>query len=130
MLKPLMNKYNSVIITEKTKINNKADYYMIQTGSKDKLVLFKMAYNFLKACKIWFKEKPDIIVSTGTIIFLPFVLLAKLTCKKIIYIETFSRIYDRTKTGALVYKYADLFIVQWESMREVYPNAVYGGSLY
>lgn len=130
MLKPLMDKYNSVIITEKTKINNKADYYMIQTGSKDKLVLFKMAYNFLKACKIWFKEKPDIIVSTGTIIFLPFVLLAKLTCKKIIYIETFSRIYDRTKTGALVYKYADLFIVQWESMREVYPNAVYGGSLY
>ncbi len=125
-----MDKYNSVIITEKTKINNKADYYMIQTGSKDKLVLFKMAYNFLKACKIWFKEKPDIIVSTGTIIFLPFVLLAKLTCKKIIYIETFSRIYDRTKTGALVYKYADLFIVQWESMREVYPNAVYGGSLY
>ena len=29
-----------------------------------------------------------------------------------------------------MYKHADLFIIQWESLKEVYPDAVYGGSIY
>ena len=30
----------------------------------------------------------------------------------------------------IVYKFADLFIVQWEEMLELYPNAVYGGWIF
>ncbi len=56
--------------------------------------------------------------------------LAKLFGKKLIYIESFARVYDGSKTGKLLYKYADLFIVQWESLKEVYPKAIYGGSIY
>jgi len=29
-----------------------------------------------------------------------------------------------------MYKRADLFIVQWENLKEIYPDAIYGGSLY
>ena len=29
-----------------------------------------------------------------------------------------------------MYKFADLFIVQWETLKKVYPNAVYGGGIY
>ena len=39
-------------------------------------------------------------------------------------------INTKTITGQLVYKFADLFIVQWESMKELYPNSTYGGWIY
>ena len=36
----------------------------------------------------------------------------------------------KSKTGSIVYKFADLFIVQWKEMLELYPNAVYGGWIF
>ena len=57
-------------------------------------------------------------------------LIAKILGSKIIYIETFANITTKTITGKLVYKFADLFIVQWKSMLELYPNAKYGGWIF
>ncbi|TYQ15964.1 UNVERIFIED_CONTAM: UDP-N-acetylglucosamine:LPS N-acetylglucosamine transferase [Acetivibrio alkalicellulosi] len=130
MLKPLMKKYNSCVITEKVLTSDKADYYMIQISHTDKLLIFKFVINFILALRIWVKERPKVIISTGSMIVIPFAVLAKLTGKKIIFIETFAKIKDPTKTGRLMYKFADLFIIQWESLRKYYPNAVYGGSIY
>ena len=50
--------------------------------------------------------------------------------KKIIYIETFANSKTKTATGTLLYTFADVFIVQWEEMLELYPNAIYGGWIY
>ena len=129
-LKPLAEKYDGFFVTEKSGFKNKGDYQLLQTGSNDGWVLFKMFVNFIKAIKIWHKEKPDFVITTGTLVSVPFMILAKIHKKKYIYIETFARIYDGTKTGKLMYKYADLFIIQWESLKSVYPDAVYGGSIY
>lgn len=118
------------LVTEKTAYSSKADYYLIQTGLKDKWFLLKMLANAAKSLKIWIKEKPDYVVTTGTMIVIPMALFAKLFRKKLIYIETFARVYDGTKAGKLMYKYSDLFIIQWESLQEIYPDAVYGGSIY
>ena len=57
-------------------------------------------------------------------------LLAKLFRKKVIYIETFANIKTKTITGRILYKIADLFIVQWESMLKLYPKAIYGGWIF
>ena len=32
--------------------------------------------------------------------------------------------------GSMIYPIADYFLVQWESMLELYPKAVYGGWIY
>jgi hypothetical protein len=50
--------------------------------------------------------------------------------KKVIYIETFANIHTKTMAGAMVYPIADCFVVQWESMLELYPNAIYGGWIF
>lgn len=50
--------------------------------------------------------------------------------KKIIYIESFARVHNPSLTGRLVYKIADLFIVQWEDMLKVYDKAVLGGGFF
>ena len=41
-----------------------------------------------------------------------------------------ANISTKTITGKLIYKFADLFIVQWEEMLELYPKAILGGSIY
>ena len=129
-LNKLNLKHDVFYVTEKTDYSIKSDYYLPQTGLKDFLFPVKIIVILLKSIYIWIKEKPDFVISTGTMVALPMFFIAKIFRKKIIYIETFSRIYDGTKTGKLMYKYADLFIVQWESLLEIYPNAIYGGSLY
>ena len=76
------------------------------------------------------QEKPDGVISTGELATFPICVLAKLFRKKVIYIESFARVDEPSLTGRLMYKVADLFIVQWEEMKEFYPNAVYGGGIF
>ena len=91
---------------------------------------FKLLYNTMKSFFLYLKIKPQYIVSTGAHTAGPMCLLGHLLGSKIIYIETFANSKTKSKTGSLVYKFADLFIVQWESMLELYPNAVYGGWIF
>lgn len=130
MLQPLSKNYHLVLITEDTEYSSEADYYLIQTGMRDRLFPLKMIINSIKSIKIWVKEKPDYIISTGAMVVIPIALIAKLCKKKVVFIETFATVYDGTRTGRFMYKIADLFIVQWEPLKKVYPNAVYGGSIY
>lgn len=129
-LKPLLEKYDGFIVTEKTQFSAKADYFVTQTGFavsgwiKDSVKLF---WEVNKICK---KENPDIVISTGTYIALPFMIYCKLHRKKLIYIETFARVTDTTKAGKMMYKFADLFIYQWPELKKNYPKGIYGGSIY
>lgn len=129
-LKPLIEKYDGFTVTEKTQIPTEAQYFMIQTDLKDKLMPFKMLVNAIRTIGIWIKEKPDYIITTGTMVAYPFYLLAVLFHKKFVFIETFGRADMPTVAGKLMEKHSDLFIVQWESQVKHYKKAIYGGCLY
>ena len=85
---------------------------------------------FKKAFQIMREERPDVVITTGALIAFPFCVLAKLSKKKIIFIESFARINNKSLTGRLVYPFADLFIVQWKSMLKCYPRAIYAGGIF
>lgn len=82
------------------------------------------------AFKVLKKEKPDIIISSGAAIAIPFFYLGKLFGVKTIYIEVFDRIDAPTITGKLVYPVTDRFIVQWEEMKKIYPKAINLGGIF
>jgi beta-1,4-N-acetylglucosaminyltransferase len=86
--------------------------------------------NTILAYKILKKERPDIIISTGAAVAVPFFWLGKLFGVKTIYIEVFDRIDTPTLTGKLVYPVADKFIVQWDEMKKVYPKAINLGGIF
>ena len=104
MLKPMFKKYPFMLITEKTKSN--------------------------KCLKEQYGTRPDFIITTGAHTAGPMCCIAHIFKKKIIYIETFANSETKTVTGSIVYKFADLFIVQWESMLKVYEKATFGGWIY
>lgn len=82
------------------------------------------------AWRVLRREKPDLIVSSGAAVAVPFFYLGKLLGAKLVYIEVFDRIHKPTLTGRLVYPIADQFIVQWEEQTQVYPRAKCLGSIF
>jgi beta-1,4-N-acetylglucosaminyltransferase len=79
--------------------------------------------NLFLAFKVLRKERPDVIVSTGAAVAVPFFYIGKLFGCKTVYIEVYDRIDNPTLTGKLVYPITDLFIVQWESQKKFYKKA-------
>lgn len=134
MLRELIDEYDSVVLTEKTKYKVKVDnaklYTVCQINRKELLFIFKFIYIFFKSLSIIIKEKPDVIISLGALSTIPACLIMKMMRRKVIFIESFAKIDSPTLTGRLVYKFADLFLVQWESMKKFYPNAQCKGGLY
>ena len=89
-----------------------------------------MALAFIQALTILLKERPEVVISTGAEVAIPFSWLGKLLGAKVVYIESWCRIRTRSGTGPLVYPVADLFLVQWPSMLSLYgPKARYEGGL-
>lgn len=86
--------------------------------------------NTFLAVKVLRKEKPDLIISSGAAVAVPFFYLGRLMKKKLIYIEVYDRIDSPTLTGRLVYPVTDCFIVQWEEQKAVYKKAVNLGSIF
>lgn len=129
-LKPLLGKYEGFMVTEKTKFSVKADYFVIQTGFGDPGWIKNTFILFKEVWRIWRKEKPDVVISTGTYIALPFMVMCKIYQRKLIYIETFAHVTNTTKAGRIMYRFADLFIYQWPELKKYYPKGVYGGSIY
>lgn len=133
MLKPLVAKYDSFILTEKTKYSDtvKNQYsYVNQVNRKEILFIFKMVLISIKSLYIFLRKKPDVIICTGVLAMIPMCIIMKIFGRKVIYIESFAKIYSPTISGKFIYKFADRFYVQWESMLEIYPNAVFLGGIY
>ncbi len=134
MLKPLMNKYPSVFVTEKTSYNtgenNIKTYFLRQINRREKLFLFKLIANIFRSLRIIIIERPTVMITTGVLAIIPLALLMKLFGGKLIYLESFAKVTSKTMSGNLLYKYADQFYVQWEEMLKLYPNAIYKGGIY
>lgn len=85
--------------------------------------------NTFLALKILRKEKPDIIVSTGAGVAVPFFYVGKLLGAKLIFIEVYDRIDSSTLTGKLVYPITDVFLLQWQEQKKFYSKGRVLGQL-
>lgn len=86
--------------------------------------------NTVLAVRVLRRERPDVIISSGAAVAVPFFLVGKLMGAKCVYVEVFDR-YDRpTLTGRMLNRMSDLFIVQWPRMTRVYRRALNLGSIF
>jgi len=100
-------------------------YYLIDPHTS----WWKFAVNGLQSLYIIARERPTAIINTGGGISLACSLLGKLLGAKLIFIESGARVTTPSKTGRFLYRYADLFIVQWQPVLKHYPKAILGGPL-
>lgn len=137
-LKPLFAEYNYVLVTEKTDVTMdmhkkyNMEYMTYCSRQYPISYIFKESWNILKSIWIFFKYRPEVVVTTGTHTAVPMMTIAKIFGKKAIYIESFAKRISPTLSGKFIYKHKlyTTFIVQWESMLKVYPEAKFFGTTY
>lgn len=130
-LKKIYKKYDHFFFTFKRAMSEdlakKEKVYFVTDPKRNPLMLF---INFFQSLSTFLKEKPDVIIANGGGVVVPFCYISKLFGKKIIFIESFSRVFEPSLTGKLVYPLSDLFIVQWKQLIKFYKNAKFGGQIF
>lgn len=105
-LKPLMDKCNYHIVTEKTatnkdlkqKFKNKLDFLVYGTRKTKLLYPFVLLINSFLSLFIYLKFRPKIVITTGTHTAGPMCCIAKIFGGKVIYIETLANRTSKTAT--------------------------------
>lgn len=105
----------------------KEKVYFLKCPKRNPINLF---INLAQAIAVFLKEKPDLTISTGADTAIPFCIIAKIFGKKVIFIESFCRVREKSLSGKIMEKYADLFLVQWKENLKIYKNAEFGGSVF
>jgi len=86
--------------------------------------------NFAQAISVFFREKPAIVISTGADTAIPFCIIAKIFGSKVIFIESFCRIKEKSLSGKIMQHFSDLFLVQWRENLNFYNKAEFCGSVF
>lgn len=90
----------------------------------------RMALAFVAMARIFWSERPDVIVSTGSEIAIPAFVVGKLFGTRTVFVESWCRVRTPSKTGRIVYPLADLFLVQWPPLLQEYGSkAKYEGAI-
>lgn len=130
----IASKHDTIYITEtggQAKDSSIKNLHTVpQMNRREKNFTWHFFKLFVDAARITFKEKPKFVISTGALIAFPFCFCAKLIGAKVVYVESFARVYSKSLTGRLIYPLADLFLVQWEPMLKLYPKAKYVGGIF
>lgn len=83
----------------------------------------------LRSLRIAYRERPQVVLTTGSLPLAIFSLACKLFGAKIIWIDSISQMETLSVSGRLVRPFADLFLVQWPDLATRYRNVRYAGEL-
>jgi UDP-N-acetylglucosamine:LPS N-acetylglucosamine transferase len=128
-LKPFWSQHDRVWATDfkkDTQILEKTEsvYWLPYQPPRD---VIRMITNLPATFRILWKEKPDVVISTGASVAVNFAFAAWLLGIRIVYVESISRSRELSISGRLVYPIADEFYVQWPDLCQKYPKAVFKG---
>lgn len=132
-LRPLMDRYDSFIVTEETDYDESLPtrvYHVKQVNRDESTFVPRMISIAVKSLRIALRERPDVVVCTGVLATIPICLACKALGAKLVYIESFAKTNSPTVSGKFLHRFADRFYVQWESMLAVYPDARFVGGVY
>jgi hypothetical protein len=79
------------------------------------------------AWRLLHDDRPDVIVSSGAGVALPFFVFGRLLGIPTVYLEVFDRIDSATMTGRLCRPFADRMLVQWDEQASLYRDALVVG---
>jgi UDP-N-acetylglucosamine:LPS N-acetylglucosamine transferase len=105
---------------------------LLRPRSKDTslpIAALRTVVTTFQALRVLLRVRPKGILSTGPAIAVPVAILGKLLGARVIFVETGSRIRTVSMTGKIMYRWADLFFVQWPQLKKRLPRAIYAGRL-
>lgn len=125
------DKYNIYWVTDSAKhlmnkLSGERHYRFVNpTGSIPRLII-----NCVQTLWMLVKERPDVIISTGTgVSFLTMWFGKRFFGSKVIFVCSAANVTKPSRVPYMAYGLSDLFLVQWPEMKETFPNSTYIGVL-
>lgn len=78
--------------------------------------------NFWLAWKVLAKERPQLIVSTGAGVAIPFLILGKWMGCQTVFVESITRIQDLSLSAKVLMPFLDALYVYWKPLQLRYPQ--------
>jgi UDP-N-acetylglucosamine:LPS N-acetylglucosamine transferase len=85
--------------------------------------------NFAVAWRVLRARRPDLVVSTGAAVAIPFFVFARLMRIPAVYVEVYDRVASRTVSGRICRPLSSRFFVQWDEQAALYPGSTVIGPL-
>jgi len=89
----------------------------------------KLSRNLLVARTVLREVNPDAVLSTGAALAVPFLLLGRAQRRRVVYVESFTRVHEISLSGRIVYPFVNEFFVQWPQVAARRRRARYFGSV-
>jgi len=86
--------------------------------------------NLVVAWRTLREVRPQVILTTGAGVAVPFAWLGRLRGTRLVYVESFTRIEEPTLTCRLVSPVADRIYAQWPELVRAVPKAHYAGTVF
>lgn len=98
-------------------------------GECDRNQPAKAIATLFRSLAVAWRERPDLVVTTGSLPLAIFSLVCRLFGARIVWIDSISQIDRISVSGRLVKPFAFRFFVQWPELAERYPGTIYAGEL-
>jgi UDP-N-acetylglucosamine:LPS N-acetylglucosamine transferase len=85
--------------------------------------------NLRLAWRILGESPPDLILTTGSGVAVPFLWMARLRGIPTVFVESITRIHDLSLTARLVKPFATRMLVQWPELAAKVPGVEYHGRI-
>ena len=82
-----------------------------------------------RCCGIVFRERPDVVISTGAAVGCLMCLLGKLLGARIVWIDSITNVERMSLSGRIVRRIADLVLVQWPDLEQRYKGVEFIGAV-
>ncbi|MCP3992952.1 MAG: UDP-N-acetylglucosamine--LPS N-acetylglucosamine transferase [Actinomycetia bacterium] len=86
--------------------------------------------NFGLAHRVLTDYRPEVVISTGAGVALPFFVVARAMKIPTVYLEVYDRIDSRTVTGRLCLPFTTAFLTQWPEQQDLYEGSTLIGPVY
>jgi len=83
----------------------------------------------VRCFRIAMQERPDVVVTTGSLPLAIFCFAARLSGAKIVWIDSIANVEKMSLSGRMVRRISDLCLVQWPELVAKYSGVEYRGSL-
>jgi len=83
----------------------------------------------LRCIRIAFRERPDVVISTGAAAGCILCFLCKMYGAKVVWIDSVTNVERISLSGRMVRHIADLFLVQWPELAGRYKRVEYVGAI-
>jgi hypothetical protein len=103
-----------------------AKVYRVAHAERD----WRTALNVLEFARIFGRERPTVMLSTGSGIAVPAAIVARAMGTRVVFLETVAAVTRPTLTAILMQYYADVLISQWPRVAEQLQDCVCVGSLF